>query len=122
MVGINKRQIGDQYENMAARYLEKQGYKILARQYRSRQGEIDLVAQDGRVVVFVEVKGRQNTAFGLPQEAVDRRKQQRLWKVAQHFLWANRLQESLCRFDVVAICGKDPHTSLCHIKHAFCGF
>ncbi len=86
MIGFNTRQVGDFYEDLAARYLEAQGYRILRRQYRCRHGEIDLVAQDGKIIVFVEVKGRQNLAFGSPEEAVDWRKQQSLWKVAEHFL------------------------------------
>ncbi|MGI6567153.1 MAG: YraN family protein [Firmicutes bacterium] len=99
----NRRQIGNLYEAMAADYLKKQGYKILARQYRSKGGEIDLVAKDGSTIVFVEVKGRQTTRFGSPQEAVDRRKQRRIWRTAHHYLWSRAQMDALCRFDVIVI-------------------
>jgi len=100
---VNLRQKGNFYEELAARYLKAKGYEILARRYRSRSGEIDLVAKDGGTIVFVEVKGRQTTRFGLPQEAVDRRKQRRLRRTAQHYLWRRGLAERLCRFDVIVI-------------------
>ncbi len=119
---MNSRQMGNWYEELAAAYLEQQGYQIIARQYRCRQGEIDLVARDGENIVFIEVKGRRSARFGLPQEAVDLRKQQRIRRVAQHFLWSNRQSESLCRFDVIAISstGSGNH-SIRHIEGAFSG-
>ncbi|HHV93167.1 MAG TPA: YraN family protein [Firmicutes bacterium] len=102
-MAVNCRQRGDLYEEIAAGYLQGLGYEILARQYRTRRGEIDLVARDGDTIVFVEVKGRQAARFGLPQEAVDRRKQRRILHSAQHFLWSRGLFDWLCRFDVVVI-------------------
>ncbi|NLJ24083.1 MAG: YraN family protein [Firmicutes bacterium] len=115
MVCMNSRQKGDRYELIATRYLCRRGYKILTRQYRCPYGEIDLVAMDGKVIVFVEVKGRQSTRYGLAQEAVDRRKQRRIWRSAQHFLWSQGKSQYLCRFDVIAI--QEPILGQHEIQH-----
>ena len=120
---VNLRQKGNFYEEMAANYLIEQGYEILARQYRTRSGEIDLVARDGSTIVFIEVKGRQSTRFGLPQEAVDRRKQRRIWRSAQHYLWSRGLSDGLCRFDVIIIQSISPgQHQIEHIIGAFDGW
>lgn len=120
---VNLRQKGNFYEEMAANYLIEQGYEILARQYRTRSGEIDLVARDGSTIVFIEVKGRQSTRFGLPQEAVDRRKQRRIWRSAQHYLWSRGLSDGLCRFDVIIIQSISPgQQQIEHIIGAFDGW
>ena len=100
---VNLREKGNFYEGMAANYLLEQGYEILARQYRTKSGEIDLVAREGSTIVFIEVKGRQSTRFGFPQEAVDRRKLRRIWSTAQHYLWSRGLSNRLCRFDVIVV-------------------
>lgn len=102
----NKRQIGSHFEEKAAACLQKRGWKILERNYRCRQGEIDLICWDGRYLVFVEVKYRKNSAFGMPAEAVDARKQHRIRESAQFYLNSRRYPEDTpCRFDVVAILG-----------------
>ena len=90
-------------EQEAARLLEASGMVILDRRYRSRAGEIDLVARDGRAVVFVEVKARSSAAFGVPEEAVDRRKRRRLARSAAAYLAERGLGNAPARFDVVAI-------------------
>ena len=112
---MNSRQKGNRYELVAARYLFERGYKILTRQYRCPYGEIDLIATDGKVIVFVEVKGRQSTRYGFAQEAVDQRKQRRIWHCARHFLWSQGKSQSLCRFDVIAI--QEPILGQHEIQH-----
>jgi putative endonuclease len=88
--------------------LESQGYRLLARNWRSPQGELDLVAQLGETVVFIEVKTRQSMRFGAPEEAVTPAKLRRLRCVAEAFLQAEGLEGSNWRVDVVAIeCGAD---------------
>lgn len=113
---MNKRAIGSEYEKRAAAYLEQSGMCILEYNYRIRSGEIDLIARDGRYLVFVEVKYRANSHLGTPLEAVDARKQRTIIRTAQHYLLRHGYgMETQCRFDVVGIC-KDVIT---HIENAF---
>ena len=103
---MNKRQVGSGYEKKAGVYLQEQGYRILQYNFRSRQGEIDIVARDGRYLVFVEVKYRADGRNGDPLEAVDLRKQKTIILTAQYYLARYRLSpQTPCRFDVVAIQG-----------------
>lgn len=103
---MNKRQAGSSRETEAASYLIGQGYQILERNYRCRQGEIDLIARDGPYLVFVEVKYRKNAGSGYPEEAVDARKQHRIYQAARYYLYCRRYGEDTpCRFDVVSIIG-----------------
>lgn len=105
---MNKRTVGSRYEHIAAAYLIQQGYQIVERNYRVRQGEIDLVAREGGYLVFVEVKYRADSRQGMPAEAVDARKQRKLRQVASVYLYRNGLsEETPCRFDVVAILGEE---------------
>lgn len=100
--------LGKAGEECACAELRRRGYAILARRYRTRAGEIDIIARDGAALVFVEVKARRSVRCGQPAEAVDRRKQQRLAMMASHYLVASGLAASAnhdlrCRFDVVAV-------------------
>ncbi len=97
------RPLGRRGEAVAARFLRRRGYKIVARGERGDLGELDLVAVDGRTVVFVEVKTRQTDQMGHPGEAVDQRKQARLTRLALAYLKRHRLLEYPARFDVVAV-------------------
>jgi putative endonuclease len=90
-------------EELAGRALEKRGYRILARRERSRLGEIDIVARDGPVLVFVEVKARRGHRFGTPIEAVDRRKQERLVRLALAYTARRGVSDTPIRFDVVGV-------------------
>ena len=96
---------GRQAENLAARFLEKKKLRIIARNYRCRGGEIDLVCRDGKVLVFVEVRLRQNTAFGGAAASVTPTKQRRIILAAQHFLMTNALTNDDCRFDCILMNG-----------------
>jgi putative endonuclease len=95
--------LGRRGEVAAARFLRRKGYQIIARGERDPFGEIDLIAVDGRTVVFVEVKTRSSHAKGHPAEAVDRHKQHRLTRAALSFLKRHKLLECAARFDVVAV-------------------
>jgi putative endonuclease len=112
------RLLGEKGEREAARYLEHQGLKILCRGYRTDHGEIDLVALDGDVVVFIEVKARR---AGDPAEAVTPEKQRRLTLAGLHFLKKHRLLDQRSRFDVVAIVWPEDSTppQIEHIRDAF---
>lgn len=100
---MNTRAVGILGEDMAAKYLKKQGYKIVERNFSSQLGEIDIVAKDGRYVVFVEVKRRKSDKFGLPREAVTEHKQQTIVRCASLWLAKHKLSGALVRFDVVEI-------------------
>ncbi|GAB4331771.1 MAG: YraN family protein [Candidatus Abyssubacteria bacterium] len=111
---------GARGEEHAVRALKKQRYRILDRNFRTPVGEIDIIAQEGPCLVFVEVRTRASIHYGLPQETVIERKQRRLSKAAKWYLQRNRLDNSQCRFDVVAIVmdnGEHPHIEV--IRDAF---
>jgi putative endonuclease len=102
---LERQSLGKLGEETAIGELERRGYAILARRYRTRAGEIDIVARDGETTVFVEVKARATDEFGTAAEAVTRWKQQRLARMATDYLARNDLTRHPCRFDVVAIDG-----------------
>jgi putative endonuclease len=113
--------LGDRGEHIAEQFLTKQGFRIIERQAASRLGEIDLVALDGRTVVFVEVKTRRGLRAGHPADAVDARKQAKLTRLALAYLKRRRWLNEPARFDVVAITWPDeaqPPT-IEHYKDAF---
>lgn len=95
--------VGRQGEDVACAELRRRGYAILDRRYRSRYGEIDIVARDGPTYVFIEVKSRLSAAFGTPAEAVTAQKQRRVALMAVDFLTRHALYDRPCRFDVVAV-------------------
>lgn len=117
-----ERPLGQRGEHAAARYLRRLGYRIVARGDRRGPGELDLVAVDGRTVVFVEVKTRASTEHGRPADAVDAMKQHRLTRAAVTYLKRHGLLDERARFDVVAIVWPPGHrrpTSIEHIRNAF---
>src|ERR1700712_1683229 len=95
--------LGKSGEDLACRELERRGYAILARRYRRRGGELDIVARDGGALVFVEVKTRDGLGFGAGGEAVTGRKRQRMAGIAEDYMVRHRLSGCACRFDVVSI-------------------
>jgi len=100
---FRRKSLGARGEDAAARFLKKLGYVILERGYDSRLGELDIIALDGRTIVFVEVKTRTSADAGHPAEAIDARKQRRMTQAALAYLKAKRLLENSARFDVIAI-------------------
>ena len=114
-----RQRLGAEGERAAEKYLRRQRYAILQRNYRCRAGEVDLIALDGYTVVFVEVKTRTQPGFGTPLEAVDPRKQRQIQRAAQYYLAENRLQSRDARFDVVGVWweGGEVHCEL--VKNAF---
>lgn len=104
----NRRAVGSTYEKLAGEYLENLGYEILEYNFRCRRGEIDIIAREGRYLVFVEVKYRDSGKSGSPLEAVTVRKQQIISKVAAYYCLTHGWGEDTpCRFDVVGIMGKE---------------
>lgn len=118
--GWLRKLFGDRGERAAVRYLRSQGYRIIARQARNRLGELDIVAEDGDWLVFVEVKTRQSDVRGRPMEAVTLEKQRQLTRAALAWLKARGWLGRRCRFDVIAITwaeGGAPQIE--HFAHAF---
>lgn len=106
-------------EEAAADFLRHRGMKIVARNLRTPVGEIDLIARQGKTLVFVEVKTRRGTAFGAPQEAVGPRKQRQIVRAAQWYLAGNGGHGLQPRFDVVAVCLEKTGVQVEHIPDAF---
>ena len=102
-MSLFKKTLGREGEDRAAQFLARKGYKILERNYSTRNGEIDLVALHKGEVVFVEVKTRTNDAYGAPELAVTLQKQRRMIKAALGYIKYKKLHQVPCRFDVVAI-------------------
>jgi putative endonuclease len=102
-LSLLKKILGREGEDLAAEYLRKQGYKILERNYSTRNGEIDIIALHQGEVAFVEVKTRTSDAYGAPELAVNPRKQGRMIKAALGYIKQKKLHQMPCRFDVVAI-------------------
>lgn len=115
-----RHQFGQDSEASAEQFLRRKGYAILERNLRTTIGELDLVADDHGVLVFVEVKARTTGAFGGALLAVDRRKQAKLIRLAGQYLAQRHLSDRVCRFDVVLVQG-DAESSfqIEHIEHAF---
>ena len=106
-------------ERLAARWLRRSGYRILARNFRAAGAEIDLVASEGNTIVFVEVKARRDRRMGAPEEAVDDRKQKRIRRAAEVYLDRYRAHGRPVRFDVVAISGDWPGRRVELFRDAF---
>ncbi|MGE5454344.1 MAG: YraN family protein [Methylocystaceae bacterium] len=118
---MNQRQhLGKQGEEIAVRYLKSQGYQVLRERYRVAQGEIDIIATWGQTLVFIEVKTRTSTAYGLPAEAVTYQKQGKIRQVAMAFLQEGNHKYNNFRFDVISILmqGREKY-QLDHIEGAF---
>ncbi len=113
------RLLGVKGEDLAVKFLKKKGYKILSRNYRTPLGEIDIVAEDGETLVFVEVKTRTDDAYGLPFEAVNHKKREKLRKVALYYLKNVRRRDAASRFDVLSIRAGGSGNEIEHIPDAF---
>jgi putative endonuclease len=114
-----RRARGAEAEALAARFLESRGYRILARNYRLRRGEVDLVCEAGEVVCFVEVRSRTGEAHGRPEETVDRRKARRVVLAAADWAARNGATSRSLRFDVVAVTFGEGEPGIVHFPAAF---
>lgn len=113
--------LGDRGERAAVRYLKQHGFKIVATQYRSPAGEIDIIAMEQGKVVFIEVKTRKSVESGQPHEAVDLNKQRKLTKLALLWLKKHKRLDQGARFDVVSIVWPDgaKEPEITHFRNAF---
>jgi putative endonuclease len=114
----HEQQFGETGESAAVKFLKKLGYKIIKRNYRTKAGEIDIIAKDGKTIVFVEVKARRSPGYN-PKAAVTRSKQRKISITALHYLKTNNLLRAKARFDVVAIGSKNSPENFELIKNAF---
>lgn len=118
--GQENARVGNRGEELAAAFLERNGFKIIERNFRCKGGEVDIVAKEGKTLVFVEVKSRKTLAYGVPQLAVTPFKQRQISKAALTWLARNHKHDSPARFDVIAILlSSDYQHQLEHIKNAF---
>lgn len=114
----NSRDIGAIGEDIAIKYLRENGYVILERNFRTKTGEIDIIASINDIIVFIEVKTRNSDKYGLPYEAVNYKKQQKIIKVAQNYINLRRLNDYQYRFDIIEIF-LNSQTRVNHIENAF---
>ena len=118
-----KDRVGHAGEVAALTYLKEQGFRILARDWRSRLGQIDIVAEDGDTLVLIEVKARRGVGFGTPEEAVDERKQRKLRMLLELYRAQTHRQKQPCRIDVIGLLmdGAMTVTKTEHIRDAVQG-
>lgn len=114
---MNHIALGEKGETAAAEYLRRQGYAVLQQKYRARTGEIDIIGRKDGVLVFVEVKTRRSTRYGLPAEAVTYRKQQKIIQTALCYLVQTQQPDAACRFDVIEVYEADGRIN--HLINAF---
>ena len=115
----HRQSLGRRGEDLACAELEKRGYVIADRRFRTRCGELDIVARDGGVLVFVEVRARSGSNFGTPFESVTWKKRQRLSQMAAAYLCHRRLTGVACRFDVVSILERQGTQTIELVRGAF---
>lgn len=114
---MKAKEIGNFAEDLACKFLLKNGYKILKRNFTKPFGEIDIIAQDNDFLVFIEVKSRKNTNFGYPRDFVNKRKIKKITDVAQVYMLENNLFNIAFRFDVIEIIFDKEEIN--HLKNAF---
>ena len=111
-----RHELGREGEEYATKYLEEKGYQIIKRNFECKQGEIDIIAKDKEEYVFIEVKTRQNLHYGMPSEAVTKKKQKHIWKATNYYLYSHKLENKYIRFDVIEVYKKEYKFYTNHIK------
>lgn len=114
-----KQKFGKFGEDLAGRHLKKMGYQVICRNYRTRFGEIDIIAKDRDTIVFVEVKSRRTSTFGNPKYSITRAKQEKISKTALYYLKENDQSNCRARFDVVTVTSAEKNADIEIIKNAF---
>jgi len=118
--GLQNATVGSRGEELAAAFLERNGFALVERNFRCKGGEVDIIAKDGTTLVFVEVKSRKTLTYGVPQLAVTPFKQRQISKAALTWLARNHKHDSPARFDVIAILLENDYShQIEHIKNAF---
>jgi len=115
----NKKILGAAGEGLAERFYRERGCAILEKNFIFKHGEIDLIVKDHEEVVFVEVKTRRGTQFGAPEASVTPLKQHLLRRTAEGYIWLHHLENTPCRFDVLAVTAEGGEASTRHFPNAF---
>ena len=110
------KKIGSFGEMLVITYLENMNYEILDKNYKTKFGEIDIIAKDKKEYVFIEVKTRQNFHYGMPCEAVNERKQKHIWNATRYYIYSHKLEDQYIRIDVIEIYKRKNRFYLHHIK------
>jgi putative endonuclease len=118
-VSKTNQNLGKEGEGLALDFLSGRGYRIISRNFRTRFGEIDIIAADGPTVCFIEVKARKQARYGAPEEAVQRQKQRHMAMAAIYYLKSKHLLDAPSRFDVVSIEYTGAHPQISLIQGAF---
>ena len=114
---LNKRELGKKGEGLACKALEKEGYRIIDKNFSCKQGELDIIAEEKGTICFIEVKSRTSISYGLPEESVTNWKQRKLLKVAFIYIEKKRIKPMDMRFDIVSVDLKTNETRI--IRNAF---
>lgn len=113
-----KQETGRSGEEIASKYLEREGYKILDRNFNCHQGEIDIIAKDKNEIVFIEVKTRTNKKYGFASEAVNENKQKHLLSAIKYYIYIKKYEKCFIRIDVIEVYMKNGKVNINHIKQA----
>ena len=111
-----KTKLGKKGEELAIQYLQEHNYKIIDKNFRTRLGEIDIIAKDKQELVFIEVKTRTSNQYGSPSEAVDNIKIKHIEKAAEYYIYIKQLQNEYIRFDVIEVMADNGKYKINHIK------
>lgn len=111
-----KKDVGKLGEDIATKYLENKGFRIMERNFYCKQGEIDIIAKQGKEIVFIEVKTRLNNNFGTPAEAINNLKKMHILKSAQYFLYKNKILNKDVRFDAIEVVLQNGKFNVNHIE------
>ena len=114
-----RHMIGKEGEEVASQYLLKKQYKIIGRNFKCRQGEIDIIAKEGKQLVFIEVKTRSNAKYGLPIEAVTYVKRKHILKAIEYYIFIKKCEMDFIRIDVIEVYKEGEGFRICHIRDAF---
>lgn len=109
-------EIGKQGEDLVEKYLIKKGYKILDRNFSCKRGEIDIIAFYKKQIIFIEIKSRTNKKYGLPSEAVNKRKLEKIYKTAEYYLYCRNLENENIRIDVIEVYINEKRYYINHLK------
>ncbi len=119
-MSFKRLKLGNDGEDLASKFLHKKGYKIITRNFRTQNGEIDIIAVNNDVLIFIEVKTRKSNFLESPFAAVTKRKQQQISRVAQEYLSKNNMFDKDARFDVISISIDNTHSpQIEHLENAF---
>lgn len=111
-----KQEIGKKGEELAEAYLKLIGYQIIEKNFQSKCGEIDIIASDKNKIVFIEIKARNNIKYGLPSEAVDKKKLKHIYKTAEYYMYIKKIENIETRIDAIEVYIETDKCTINHLK------